>query len=203
MATVQFKGNSIEVETVNYSGHLFSDFYAYKSPQTGPGWYIMGRNSEKYGTLPNGKGAYVMLCARPDLKARAHPHYNGQIRRGMSQCSVERNGQMEKITLRIPQGANIGSEQKPIYGYKEIEAIAKGGLAVHRINGDSGPWTVTHIKSLLRISVLGSKSKKRAIQNMEKALALNFDWNLPEKETLDAMRATHGIRNSLIAIGDE
>lgn len=82
MVTVQFKGNSIEVETVNYSGHLFSDFYAAKSPQTGSGWYIMGRNSEKYGTLPNGKGAYVMLCARPDLKPRSHPHYNVQIRRG-------------------------------------------------------------------------------------------------------------------------
>lgn len=110
---------------------------------------------------------------------------------------------LEKITLNIPMGANIGTEQKPIYGHKAVTAETTGhGLAIHRINGDSGPWTVTHIKSLLRISVLGAKTKKRALANMQAALALDFDWNQSEEKTMQAMRTTPGIRNALIAIGD-
>lgn len=109
---------------------------------------------------------------------------------------------LEKITLNIPMGAKIGTDQKPIYGYKEVIAETTGqGLAIHRINGDSGPWTVTHVNSKLRISVLGAKTKRRAIENMLAALALDFDWNQSEEDTLVAMRTTPGIRNALISIG--
>jgi hypothetical protein len=68
-------------DNTNYSGHDFRNFFVSRD-HSGPGWYIFGRNSEKYGTLPNGRGAYVKLCARPDVKPRRHPHYNGKVRRG-------------------------------------------------------------------------------------------------------------------------
>lgn len=70
------------IETRNYSGHLFGDFHARRDGATGPGWYVYGRNSEKYGTRPDGSGAYVMLCARPDVPPRRHPHYNAPVQRG-------------------------------------------------------------------------------------------------------------------------
>lgn len=74
--------NGVEIETRNYSGHVFSEFYVQRNPGLAPGWFVFGRNAEKYGRLPDGRGAYVMLCARPDVRPRRHPHYNGQVRRG-------------------------------------------------------------------------------------------------------------------------
>lgn len=72
----------VEFEPIGYSGHKFSDFYAQQDPTEGPGWYIFGRNSEKYGTNADGKGNYIKLVARPDVKARRHPYYNVKVRRG-------------------------------------------------------------------------------------------------------------------------
>lgn len=110
---------------------------------------------------------------------------------------------LEKITLNIPMGAKMGPAQEPVYGYKEIIAETNGqGLAIHRLNGNSGPWTVVHINSGMRISILGAKTKKRAIENMLSALALDFDWNQSEEDTLAAVRTTPGIRDALISIGD-
>jgi hypothetical protein len=71
-----------ELETVNYSGHTFADFYPRRDPATGPGWYVFGRNTVKYGVLADGTGAYVMLCARPAVTARKHRYYNCDVRRG-------------------------------------------------------------------------------------------------------------------------
>jgi hypothetical protein len=68
-------GQPVAVQTVNYSGHTFSDFHA-RRDHTGPGWYVFGRNSTKYGTKPDGTGAYVMLCAYPDKPARRFRNYN-------------------------------------------------------------------------------------------------------------------------------
>ena len=70
------------LETVNYSGHAFAGFYVGTSHSAGPGWFIYGRNSEKYGTLPDGRGAYTMLCARPDVAPRRFKYWNGTCRRG-------------------------------------------------------------------------------------------------------------------------
>lgn len=108
---------------------------------------------------------------------------------------------LEKITLKIPMGANIGTAQNPIYGYKDVIAETTGqGLAIHRLNGGSGPWTVVHINSGLRISILDAKTKKRAIENMLSALALDFDWNQSEEDTLAAARTNPGICNALVSI---
>lgn len=63
-----------------YDGSLFHDFYVARDPITGPGWFIFGRNKEKYGVSANGKGRYGMLCGyRVHKGAR---NYNGQVRHG-------------------------------------------------------------------------------------------------------------------------
>jgi hypothetical protein len=66
---------TVEFSTIDYRDRVFSNFYIGQSPGTGPGWYIFGRNPE-YG------GRLVRLCGRPSVKARRHPHYNCQVRRG-------------------------------------------------------------------------------------------------------------------------
>lgn len=70
------------IQTTNWRGDKFADFYPAKDPSTGPGWYVFGRNCERYGAHKDGKGAYIMLCARPDVAPRNHPHYNIKVRRG-------------------------------------------------------------------------------------------------------------------------
>jgi hypothetical protein len=77
-------GNPCEFHNVNYDGYRFTDFFVRKAPEIGPGFYIYGRNKKKYGTKANGDGFYTMLCVRPHVKARKHPHYNCAIRRGFS-----------------------------------------------------------------------------------------------------------------------
>jgi hypothetical protein len=69
-------------DPVNYSGHVFSGYFVRRDPASGPGFYVYGRNSEKYGTRPDGLGAYVKLCARPAVRPRRHPHYNAAVQRG-------------------------------------------------------------------------------------------------------------------------
>lgn len=54
----------------------FAEFFPQRSPHTGPGWYVFGRNRHFYG------GSYIKLCARPDVRARQYRHYNGPVRRG-------------------------------------------------------------------------------------------------------------------------
>lgn len=74
--------NGVEIQTVNYSGHTFTDYFVAPNRGNAPGWFVYGRNAEKYGKLPDGRGAYVALVARPDVKPHRHPHYNCQVRRG-------------------------------------------------------------------------------------------------------------------------
>lgn len=53
----------------NFAGYVFSDFYARKDPAPRHArWYVYGRNGEKYGHLPDGKGAYIKRCAWPTEK---------------------------------------------------------------------------------------------------------------------------------------
>lgn len=105
---------------------------------------------------------------------------------------------MIKREIKIPQGAKIGSSQEPIYGYKIVEAYCKGGLAVHK---GKGGWIVSHELSGLSLGVLGAKTKNRAVENMEAALALDFDWTRDEQETIAALRQTKGIAEALYHIG--
>lgn len=72
----------IDYRPVNYSGHAFTDLEPRKDSTIAPGWFIFGRNAEKYGTLPNGNGAYVALVARPCGHGRKSPNYNGEIAPG-------------------------------------------------------------------------------------------------------------------------
>ena len=108
---------------------------------------------------------------------------------------------MEKITVKIPNGARIGPKQKPIYGYSETAAYTNGGgLCVHRALSGKG-WNVTHVASGYKIGPLCATTKKRALANMAAALALDFDWTLPEQEAFAALRASRGIVDSCRAIG--
>jgi hypothetical protein len=66
------------METIDYIGRRYSNFYVDKSPQDGPGWYVFGRYADAYG------GKLIKLCGRPDIAPRAHPHYNVRVRRGWS-----------------------------------------------------------------------------------------------------------------------
>jgi len=79
---LQTQSEGIDLVTANYDGHRFDDFYVSRDTSSAPGWFVFGRNAEKYGRRADGKGAYVMLCGRPDVPARRHPHYNGPVRRG-------------------------------------------------------------------------------------------------------------------------
>lgn len=63
-----------------YDGNKFYDFHVRKDSSSGPGWFIYGRNSNKYGTLPDGKGAYVMLCGYQ--RRGRHRSYNTEVRIG-------------------------------------------------------------------------------------------------------------------------
>lgn len=111
--------------------------------------------------------------------------------------------QTEKRIIRIPQGARIGPEQKPIYGFVEIEAFCARGLCVHRDPARPKIWNVTHESSGLRISPLEATTKKRALENMQAALCLEFDWAMPEKETLAAMRESRGLVDAIWKIAQE
>lgn len=112
-------------------------------------------------------------------------------------------GKLEKRVIAIPQGARVGSDQKPIYGFKDVVAYCSDGLAVHRANrGARWRWTVTHIESGLGLTVLGAMTKTLAVENMERALALDFDWTLDEKKTFAAMRENPTIAASIKSIGN-
>ena len=68
-------------EPVGYDGCIFNDFFAARS-HVGPGWYVLGRNSTKYGTNTAGKGTYIKLVARPDVPPRKRKAYNTRVRAG-------------------------------------------------------------------------------------------------------------------------
>lgn len=75
--------DAFHFNNVNSQGYVFIGFYVRRSLLDGPGWFVFGHNVEKYGANPDsGRGYDTKLCARPDVKARAHPHYNVKVRRG-------------------------------------------------------------------------------------------------------------------------
>lgn len=63
------------MKKIDYRGRVYDRFHARRSPDTGPGWYVYGRNVDYGDTL-------VMLCAWPDVPERKHKHYNGKVLRG-------------------------------------------------------------------------------------------------------------------------
>lgn len=110
---------------------------------------------------------------------------------------------MERKTVKIPQGAPIGPNGAPIYGYIEVQADCMGGLCVHKTGkGARWKWMVTHEKSGLALDRIGAMTKARALDNMQKVLALEFDWNQDEKAALAALRQSRGIFDAITAIGN-
>jgi len=67
----------VDFHSVDYAGRDYREFFPARAPATGPGWYVFGLNRDHYAP-----GGIVHLCARPDVAARAHPHYNIRVRRG-------------------------------------------------------------------------------------------------------------------------
>lgn len=109
---------------------------------------------------------------------------------------------IERREIRIPRGAKSGPSQEPIYGYETLPAYCLKGLAVHKaLKGERWKWMVTHEKSGLKLDRIGAMTKARAVENMQAAVALPFDWTKGERETLDALRASRGIVDAITAIG--
>ena len=109
---------------------------------------------------------------------------------------------MQPITLAIPRGAKIGPDAKPIYGYENVTATVDRGLAVHKAVG-KGPrwkWTITHVSTGFALERIGAMTKKQALENMERALALPVDWTLPEAEIFKVLREDRRIMDGINAI---
>ena len=70
-----YSDHTVDLQTSDYKGRTFRDFYSAQAPHNGPGWYVFGRCREV-------SAAVIMLCARPVVKPRAYKHYNGKTRRG-------------------------------------------------------------------------------------------------------------------------
>lgn len=110
---------------------------------------------------------------------------------------------MEKRKIKLARGAKTGPENQPIYGWHEVDAYCKGGLAVHKaLKGDRWKWTVTHEASGLALTWIGANTKSDTVANMEKALALNFDWTRGEAETIAALRESRDIVDAFRKIGE-
>lgn len=67
-------------DTIGYDGTVFRDFYVRRDPSSGPGWFIFGRDPNKYGVDEQGRGRYIKLCGWRTV--RRHPHYNVPVRHG-------------------------------------------------------------------------------------------------------------------------
>ena len=111
---------------------------------------------------------------------------------------------MKKQTIHIPRGAKIGPENKPIYGYEEVQAYCKGGLAIHKAvgKGERWKWSVTHINTGMKIDIIGANTKRDAETNMNKALALDFDWTMSEADTMAALKANRWVTDAIRKIGE-
>lgn len=94
---------------------------------------------------------------------------------------------MSHDIIKIPQGARIGPERRPIYGWKEIKVKILNGLAVTK-NGE-----VYHAKSGLKIGMLFAKNEKTAIENVKFVSSLGFDWSLSENEVVENLKKNPGI----------
>lgn len=66
---------AFEYSIIDYRHRAYDRFYPRRSPSSGPGWCVFGRNRQ-YGD------SLIRLCARPRVVPRAHPHYNVMVRRG-------------------------------------------------------------------------------------------------------------------------
>ena len=112
--------------------------------------------------------------------------------------------ELVKRDIKIPRGAKIGSNQEPIYGYEIVPAYCAGGLAVHKSVGKSQrwKWTVSHESSGLSLAVIGGMTKTQAVENMKRALEIDFDWTLDEDETISALRQNRHVVDAIQRIAN-
>ena len=110
---------------------------------------------------------------------------------------------IEKRTIRIPLGDKIGPDRQPIYGWQDVTAYCLNGLCVHKATTGYGhKWMVTHEESGLALDRIGARTKARAMENMRAALALDFDWTLPEDETKNALRESRNVMDEINRIAE-
>lgn len=104
-----------------------------------------------------------------------------------------------KREIRIPRGAKVGSKQEPIYGHETVPAYCSGGLAVHKsvTKGSRWKWMVSHERSGLSLAVIGGMTRQQAVENMKKALEIDFDWTLDENETISALRQNRHVIDAI------
>ena len=108
------------------------------------------------------------------------------------------------ITIAIPRGAKMGPDAKPIYGYENVQAYAERGLAVHKSigKGNRWKWTVTHIATGFCLERIGAMTKRDAMANMQRALALPIDWTRGEADTIKTLREDRRIMDGINAIAN-
>lgn len=90
-----------------------------------------------------------------------------------------------KREIKIPQGALIGPNKLPIYGYKTVKAHCIAGLAV--VKGQ-----VYHEESGLKIGFLDGENEHAAIANIKIACAMGIDFTKSASEIVKYLRENHG-----------
>ena len=111
---------------------------------------------------------------------------------------------VEKIELDIPRGPKMGPDARPLFGYETVRAYAERGLAVHKTigKGNRWKWMVTHVATGLCLERIGAMTKRDAMANMQRALALPIDWTRGEQETLQTLREDRRIMDGINAIAN-
>ena len=110
---------------------------------------------------------------------------------------------METRYIQIPRGAFVGSEQRPIYGYKTVRAKCLKGLAVHKANkGHRWKWMLTHEASGLCLEMLGAMTQKQALDNMRRATDIDFDWSAPRDSVIEGLKTRREVFDALRAIAN-
>lgn len=92
------------LQTSDYKNRVYRSFHARRDSVSGPGWFVFGRCLPHAGRDTYG-GKVVMLCARPDVPARKHPHYNIRVRRGF-RTMREANRVAELLNETYPAGGS-------------------------------------------------------------------------------------------------
>jgi len=75
--STQHHGTGVHLALFDYTGADYrgQPLHPMRCPGTGPGWYL-------YGVRPGASCTVLHKVARPDVRPRAHPHYNIRVRRG-------------------------------------------------------------------------------------------------------------------------
>ena len=111
---------------------------------------------------------------------------------------------MQKITLTITQGACVGPDERPIYGWKKIPAVqVSQHFAIHA--GPRGGWLLSHIPSgmlitrepasILQLETLAETLEPMACWDFSKGPESMRAINSPDRlrQVTDTIRAIRGL----------